>query len=132
MKNYQKFINEHYGYCNQINNNISLKSFMFAIDIRNSKEEEIDGIFKEIRKYFIIPDKDKQKLINEKAWCWRFDIHIVFNEISLRISVVTTPGWGAGWQDMENIITPKEFLNFGLKGVEEYIGTKTDMIKYNL
>ena len=45
---------------------------------------------------------------------------------------VKTPNWGAGWDYMEYIITPKEFLNFGIEDVKDYIETKSDADKYNL
>jgi len=135
MKNYQKFINESHEQFKGINNdlrNIYFHNFKFAIDMRNKGIRETEEVFNEIRKYFDISDKDEYYLTNRLAWCWAFEISNSFNKASLYISEITVLGWGAGWKYMDDIITPKEFLNVGFKGVKEYIETKSDMKKYNL
>ena len=135
MKSYKEFINENY---HSTNLGKDLPEFKFAIDMRNSTAEEKDSILKELKKYFNINDKDDDSmlpLLSEDPWAWVFEIKKEWKPKigkTLLCDFVTTPNWGAGWDYMEYIITPKEFLNLGIEDVKDYIETKSDADKYNL
>lgn len=134
MKKYNQFINEYATFGD---------NFIFAINIKNINYEDFDNIFKEIEKIF--PDYkeygnnvNRETLENilftdkknfEKPWALIFNVY-KYIETIMRISIskVTTPNWGNGYEYMENILTPEEFLITGFDGVRALISGK----KYNL
>ena len=126
MKSYNQFINESRNI--NIDDDLSQKDlsqlldFKFAIDIRNSTEDEKNNILKVFENYFNISDKIKKYLFGTDdtyygtPWAWTFDLHKSFNNIWFDYGVITTRDWGKGVKYMEDIITPTEFLSVGLSG----------------
>ena len=120
IKIFENFVNE-------------LPNFEFAIDIRNSSEEEKKLVSDEFEKY-----TDYVKVNNyfpsqtQETWAWHIIIENYYNKKEIRYNVIRTPNWGAGVEWMEYIITLKEFLNVGLAGVKDYIEMKKATDKYNL
>ena len=117
--------------------------FLFAIDIRNSTNQQINELFEEFEKYINVDDTDKKRILEPgyaKPWALRVDIsQLGYNygdgnnrNLKVYIGMVTSPGWGAGVKYMEDIITLEEFLNVGLEGVKDYIEMKNNVNKYNL
>lgn len=131
MKKYNQFINEMQSH-SEIHSLFQFRDFEFAINVKNTTEDEKLGIIKEIEKYFEISDSVKKYLNTQYSWAWTFKIHNSFDTNWIDFGIVTTGGWGSGVKYMEDIITPKEFLDVGLSGVKDYIEMKNDTKKYNL
>ena len=139
MKTYLEFINESRIERGGIINDTVPINFKFAIDTRYSTEDELNAVIAEFEKYAEISNLNKRYLMkgsygDRLPWAWHFEFHISFDHIhiNLEVGIITTTNWGAGVKFMENIITVREFLNVGVKGVKEYIETKSDMEKFNL
>lgn len=118
-----------------------LPDFEFAIDIRNSSEDDIKKANKEFEKYtdYVKINNNIKKsalhsyLIQEQpSWAWHIKIENYFDKKLIVYNGITTPNWGADVEWMEYIITLKEFLSVGLAGVKDYIELKKTTDKYNI
>jgi hypothetical protein len=125
---------------NNNNNNNTLPNIEFAIDIRNASDAELRQASKEFEKYTnYVKYKDFTSSDKTIPWAWHIEIDNKYGYKRMFYSVIKTPGWGAGVEYMEDIITIKEFLNVGLKGVKDLVKQKKeerilkkDIDKYNL
>lgn len=129
MKTYNQFLNE----------SISDDNFIFAINIKNASKEDIDKIFELAIEYFdefLEYNSDKRKDIDRyKPWAIVFNMYKHFSrdtKYKAALSLVTSPGWGAGYKHMDDIVTIKNFLEVGFENIENYIEIKNGTNKYNL
>lgn len=130
MKKYIDFINESF-YGKIIKNTNTLPEiFEFAIDIRNCSSEKINELFEEFGKFVIIDDESKKDLIAgyNTPWAWR----VMLDYTYITINTITTPGWGSGYDYMDDIVTVDEVLSNGLVNIEEHIKMKNNSKKYNI
>ena len=149
MKSYKQFLNETNGV--KVVPNITIEiletlpiNFLFCIDVTNFTDEEINKLFDEFEKYFIIENSVKKHLVAKdsfnKPWAWRVTIRghnymaprmrKKLSDYWVDFEIITTPGWGIGSFDYkDNRITINEFLQVGLEGVKELIESGNTIIK---
>jgi len=130
MKKYINFINEMHS---TGENNISIPiDFMFAIDVRNSTLLEKNNVIVELKKYFKIEDSVINFLIPKEHQrpIWVIDIFKnTENKLKIHFNAINIGEYSYLVCD---IITIKEFLTYGLTGIQNYIKIKKDLEKYNL
>ena len=131
MKKFNKFINE----INSINN------FIFAVNIKNATDEQLEELEKKVKNKFnstrpelnIVDEVNYRKGVYMKT---RVIIFNMYDKISrtqdVAISYITNPGFGKGMKHMEDIMNIDEFLKVGFDEVEKYIKIKNNIEKYNL
>lgn len=128
MKNYNQFLNELRTH-GKMNDNIPI-NFEFAINVKDSSDQEKMEILSELGKNFEIDDYIKNALLkgqSNKPWTkpstWFINIwescgNAGQRRLTLKFDPISTT----------NIVTAKEFLEVGIEGVKIFIDSK----KYNI
>ena len=132
MKKFEAFVNEI---------NSPSKNFIFAVNIKNASQEELDKLYKLMNDYFYyLYDSYDEFMENIKnrtpiqAWSIVFNMYkdIKPDKMLTSIVYVHTPGWGEGVKHMEDIISLEKLFEVGFDGVKDYIEMKNNINKYNL
>ena len=142
MKNYNQFLNEMQGYDKDIDLSLLPKNFKFYIEIdRNDTKKQMDDAIEDIAKYFNVKPSVEKYLTENKPYYWSFNIQRTskyldgnwVDRLIIFFGIITTPNWFSKTEN-ENIISLKDFLFIGLKGIKEYfeLNIVKNINKYNL
>lgn len=116
----------------KMNNNIPT-DFKFAINVKNSSDEEKLEILSELGKYFDIDNDMKNDCMRighkDRPWIWILNIweswgNAMQPRLSLSFSFIVT----SNFIYENDVITAEEFLMVGIEGVKTLLDSK----KYNI
>lgn len=134
MKKFEAFVNE----LNSLE-----KNFIFAVNIKNATQEELDKLYKLAEESFYSFDlydpydefmENIRRTTPLPAWALVFNMYNTLHSDKMKTSVtyIHTPGWGSGYKHMEDIITLDKLFEIGFDGVKDYLEMQDNINKYNL